>query len=136
MAVLGIGDSYEKAVDDIKFSLAAQARLMFRYTLENKAVPAHLADDVRRLTEGFHHHAHMSPGQQNPNAKLVEDLGLTDYLSERLAVAGTVDQCVQRIREVGKYGVHRLWFSVGYTPEDPQTRGLQQIMAKLADGVG
>jgi len=104
LAVLGVGNTYESAVDDIKCTLASQ---MFRFTLENKAVPPHLNDSVRNLVGGFHHHVHMSPGQQNPNAKLVEDLGLTDYLAGRQAVAGTVDQCVQRIKDAASYGEHR-----------------------------
>ena len=46
------------------------------------------------------------------DAKLVAELGLFDYLSRRLAVCGTPEECVAQVRAAQAAGVRRLMFSV------------------------
>ena len=46
------------------------------------------------------------------DAALVAELGLFDYLSRRLAICGTPDECLEQVRAARAAGVRRLMFSV------------------------
>jgi alkanesulfonate monooxygenase SsuD/methylene tetrahydromethanopterin reductase-like flavin-dependent oxidoreductase (luciferase family) len=46
------------------------------------------------------------------DAALVNELGLFDYLSRRLAVCGTPEECLAQVRAAQAAGVRRLMFSV------------------------
>ena len=46
------------------------------------------------------------------DAALVTELGLFDYLSRRLAICGTPDECLVQVRAAQAAGVRRLMFSV------------------------
>jgi len=46
------------------------------------------------------------------DAALVTELGLFDYLSRRLAICGTPDECLTQVRAARAAGVRRLMFSV------------------------
>ena len=50
------------------------------------------------------------PGEAD--AVLVSELGLFDYLSRRLAICGTPDECLAQMRAAQAAGVRRLMFSV------------------------
>jgi alkanesulfonate monooxygenase SsuD/methylene tetrahydromethanopterin reductase-like flavin-dependent oxidoreductase (luciferase family) len=50
------------------------------------------------------------PGEAD--AALVSELGLFDYLSRRLAICGTPDECLAQMRAAQAAGVRRLMFSV------------------------
>ncbi len=47
-----------------------------------------------------------------PDAALVTELGLFDYLAGRLAICGTPDECLAQVRAARAAGVRRLMFSV------------------------
>ena len=51
------------------------------------------------------------PGAQN--IKLVNELGLFDYLSRRFTVLGTPGECFERVSAATAAGVKLLMFSVG-----------------------
>ena len=131
VALLNVGESYERAVEELKFSLASYAHIIFRYTLEGKAVPPDLAQAIRRLCDGYQSQFHVTPGGVNPNAQLVDRLGLAHYLADRLAIAGTVDQCLSRIAEARRLGINRLWFPIRFADKGPVMSGLEQIMSGL-----
>ena len=48
------------------------------------------------------------------DAALVTELGLFDYLSRRLAICGTPDECLAQVRAAQAAGVRRLMFSVSF----------------------
>ncbi len=133
VALPSIGDSYEGAVDELKFALASYAHIIFRFTLDGKAVPPHLEERIRRLCDGYQSRFHVTPSGVNPNAQLVDELGLADYLAHRLAIVGTAEQCLQRIQEVRRHGVERLWFPIRFADKEPTMNGLQEVMAGLAN---
>ena len=120
-------------LDELKFALASYAHIIFRCTLEDKAVPLDMADGIRRLCDGYQSRFHIAPGGINPNAQLVDSLGLTEYLARRLAIVGSVDQCVQRVRELRRAGVERLWFPIRFADKGPVMDGLQEVMALIGD---
>jgi len=59
------------------------------------------------------------PGEAD--AALVGELGLFDYLSARLAVCGTPDECLAQMRAAKAAGVRRLMFSVSLAVDPVRT---------------
>lgn len=133
IGLLNVGPSYHTAIDELLFSLASYAHIIFRYTLEGKAVPADVAAPLQQLVEGYQSRFHIRPGEINPNAKLVKDLGLTDYLAQRLAIAGPVEACVERLQALEKLGVQQIWSPVRFADKAPLMRAIcEQLLPRLA----
>jgi 5,10-methylenetetrahydromethanopterin reductase len=59
------------------------------------------------------------PGEAD--AALVTELGLFDYLSRRLSVCGTPDECLAQVRAARAAGVRRLMFSVSLAADPVRT---------------
>jgi alkanesulfonate monooxygenase SsuD/methylene tetrahydromethanopterin reductase-like flavin-dependent oxidoreductase (luciferase family) len=55
------------------------------------------------------------------DASLVRRLGLFDYLRERLAVAGTPEDCVTQARAAVAAGANRLMFTVSLAADPVRT---------------
>ena len=51
---------------------------------------------------------HNEPGRENPNGRLVEELGLTSYLADRMGIIGTEDECIEKFRRLEGLGVHNV----------------------------
>src|SRR5690606_23976845 len=88
MARTNVSDNRAMAVRQIRPSLAAGANHVFRFTLKGKAVPPDLEAGIRRLMAGYNVQYHSAFGETNPNAELLDETGLTEYMSERLAIVG------------------------------------------------
>jgi 5,10-methylenetetrahydromethanopterin reductase len=132
IALLNVGPPRQEAIEQLKFSLASYAHIIFRYTLDGKAVPSQLADPVRRLVDGYQSRFHIRAGEVNPNAKLVEDLGLTDYLADRLAIAGPVDECLERLHVLQAQGLEQIWTPIRFADKAPLMRTIcEELMPRL-----
>jgi 2-methylisocitrate lyase-like PEP mutase family enzyme len=57
---------------------------------------------------------------------LVDDLGLVDYLADRLTIAGTVDECLERLQMLQDAGVDQIWTPIRFADKT-------QIMQALCD---
>jgi 5,10-methylenetetrahydromethanopterin reductase len=128
VALLNVGPPHAQAIEQLKFSLASYAHIIFRYTLDGKAVPPEFAEPMRRLVDGYRSRFHIRAGEVNPNAQLVEDLGLTDYLADRLAIAGTVDECVERVQSLRALGIEQIWTPVRFADKAPLMRTLCEVL--------
>jgi 5,10-methylenetetrahydromethanopterin reductase len=132
VALLNVGPPRAEAIEQLKFSLASYAHIIFRYTLEGKAVPPAFAEPLRRLVDGYRSRFHIRAGEVNPNAQLVEDLGLTDYLAERLAIAGTVEECLTRLETLQELGVEQIWTPVRFADKTPLMQAIcEELMPRL-----
>lgn len=132
ITLLNVGPPRREAIEQLKFSLASYAHIIFRYTLDGKAVPPPLADPIRRLVDGYQSRFHIRAGEVNPHAKLVEDLGLTDYLADRLAIAGTVDECLERLHTLHEQGIEQLWTPIRFADKAPLMRAIcEELMPRL-----
>lgn len=103
LSQVNIADSYPTAVDEIKMGLAASAHHSLQFTFEGKSVPGEYEDDLRELVKRYDPDQHEETGETT-NKRLVEELGLTDYLADRYAIVGTVDDCVEKIRAIDATG--------------------------------
>lgn len=107
LAKANIADSRVQAVDEIKMALAASANHAFRFTLEGKGVPPELHESIRELQRQYDPHQHEALGPTR-NAELTDRWGLTDYMAERFAVAGTPSECAAQVSRMVAAGAKQL----------------------------
>jgi 5,10-methylenetetrahydromethanopterin reductase len=115
-AKTNLADSRSAAVEPIKMALAASANHAFRFTLQGKGVPAELHAAIRGLQRDYDAHQHEIAGAAN--AALTDRWGLTDFLADRFAIAGTPADCVAQIRRATAAGAHQ-FVVTGFVPEPP-----------------
>lgn len=108
MARAAVADRREDALSLVRPSLAAASAHAFRFSLEGKAVPAELTEPILELERRYDHTVHNQPGGENPNGRLVEELGLTEYLADRMAVVGTEEECIAQLEHLRAQGVERV----------------------------
>ena len=130
-AKCNIAEDRERAIDEIKLALAASGHHAFRFTLEGKNVPAELREPVAVLQREYVPAEHEQVGGTR-NAKLTDELGLTGYLTERFAVAGTPDECLEKARVISRNGVDVLLITaIGPNPDDIIRRFGQEVIARF-----
>lgn len=95
-----VAEDGEAAVYDMRMSLAASASHCFRFSLEQKGIPEPYVEPVRQLMDRYNYAEHELPGADRHNARLVDQLGLRDYLADRFAVAGTPAQCIAKLERL------------------------------------
>jgi 5,10-methylenetetrahydromethanopterin reductase len=83
--------------------------------LARRGVPAEYRAALQELRRRYS----TRPG--DADAALVAELGLFDYLSRRLAVCGTPDECLAQVRAAQAAGVRRLMFSVSLAVDPVRT---------------
>jgi 5,10-methylenetetrahydromethanopterin reductase len=106
---LSIGENREKALKDIRASIASSGNHALRSGLAGKHVPDGLKESIRRFHQEYDYSQHGE--KSGKNARLVDELGLTEYLLDRFAVAGTPADIVQRIRRLARLGLNNFWLS-------------------------
>jgi 5,10-methylenetetrahydromethanopterin reductase len=80
-----------------------------------RGVPAEHQAAMRELRRRFS----TRPGEAD--AALVRELGLLDYLSRRLAVCGTPEECLAQVRRAQAAGATRLMFTVSVASDPLRT---------------
>ena len=113
-------------------ALAASANHSFRFTLEGKGVPEELKEPITTLLREYETAEHEQLGQTR-NATLSDELGLTDYLADRFTVAGTPEECRQKVRAIQEAGIDVLLITaIGPQPEDIIRRFGEEVIAQLS----
>ncbi len=115
-AKTNLAGTREAAVDHIKMALAASANHAFRFTLEGKGVPAALHAPILGLQRDYDAHLHEIAGAGN--AALTDRWGLTDFLADRFAIAGTPAECVAQLRRAMAAGASQFVIT-GFVPDPP-----------------
>jgi 5,10-methylenetetrahydromethanopterin reductase len=122
-----VAASQGEAVEEIKMSLAAAGNHLSRFTTEGKHIPPELLEPVRTLGRRYGFDTHTRPGSSN--TRLIEELGLVDYLADRFAVAGTPAECVKKLGAAVDAGARQFWISVHF---DDKERFLRDWAARVA----
>ena len=133
-AKTNVADTRAAAVGPITMALAASANHAFRFTLDGKAVPAALHEPIRGLQREYDAHQHEIAGARN--AALTDRWGLTDFLVDRFAIAGTPEDCVAQISRAMAAGA-RQFITTSFVP-DPRAfmrRWAQEVVPRLARSV-
>ncbi len=119
----------EQAIGEIKMALAGSAHHAFRFTLEGKHVPEALREPISILYREYVPAQHEQLGQTR-NAALSDELGLTDYLADRFAVAGTPAECREKAQTIQQAGVEVLFVtSYGTQQEETIRRFGREVIA-------
>jgi len=129
-AKTSLADRRDDAIEPIKMALAASANHAFRFTLDGKGVPSDLHEKIKALQREYNAHHHEVRGAAN--ASLPDRWGLTDFLVDRFAIAGTSEDCVAQLSRAMAAGA-RQFIITGFVP-DPRTfmrRWAQEVAAGL-----
>jgi 5,10-methylenetetrahydromethanopterin reductase len=106
LAKSSLGPSRAEAVAPLRMALAASANHAFRFTLEGKALPRELWEPVRALQRQYDAQQHEVLGPTT-NQALPDRWGLTPYLAERFAIAGTPAECAAQVRRAVAAGARQ-----------------------------
>jgi 5,10-methylenetetrahydromethanopterin reductase len=124
---VNVAPNYREAVEEIKMSLAAAGNHLSRFTTEGKHIPPDLLDRVKVLGQRYAFTSHTLPG--SANCRLIEELGLVDYLADRFAAVGTPADCIKKLEAAAEAGARQFWMSVHF---DDKERFLRDWAAKVA----
>jgi 5,10-methylenetetrahydromethanopterin reductase len=124
---VNVAASYREAVDEIKMSLASAGNHLSRFTTEGKHIPPDLLEKVKILGQRYAFSTHTLP--DSPNVRLIDELGLVDYLADRFAAVGTPKDCIAKIEAAAEAGARQFWMSVHF---DDKERFLRDWAAKVA----
>jgi 5,10-methylenetetrahydromethanopterin reductase len=129
-AKTNVDDHRDHAIEPIKMALAASANHAFRFTRDGKGVPPDLHERILALQREYNSHQHEMPGAAN--ASLPDRWGLTEFLVDRFAVAGTPHDCIAQIRRAMAAGA-RQFIVTGFV-SDPRTfmrRWSREVAARV-----
>lgn len=85
-------------------AVAASAHHALQFTLDGKHVPTEHEAAVRQLVRGYDSEQHIGLGDASVNRRLMARLGLTDYLTERFAIAGPPETWIDRVLALHEAG--------------------------------
>jgi 5,10-methylenetetrahydromethanopterin reductase len=127
---VSVGPTRDAAIERIKHSLASGAKHLARFTTEGKHIPTQFLDKVREAKKRYRFDQHQMPGSDN--VKMIEDLGLVDYLADRFAIVGTVDDCIRKIEAAAEAGAKHFWMSVHFPDKERFMREFgESVMARF-----
>ena len=130
-AKCNIASDRAAAIDEIRMALAASAHHAFRFTLEGKHIPAELREAMLAIQGEYVPAEHEQVGDTR-NAAISDELGVTDYLADRFAVAGTPDECRAKVRQIADSGVDVLQITaISHEPADIIRRFGEEVIAKV-----
>lgn len=106
MTRASVGSTVEDAYAPIKANLASAGSHGLRSEAQLATVPEALVDAIRELQRRYDQSEHVK--WDGANARLVDELGLTEYLAERFAIAGTPEHVRRRFDDLVELGVTRV----------------------------
>ena len=112
-------------------ALAASAHHAFRFTLEGKHLPVELREAMLAIQGEYVPAEHEQVGETR-NAALSDELGVTDYLADRFAVAGTPAECRAKARQIADAGVATLQITaISHDPAVIIRRFGEEVIAQV-----
>ncbi|MET0820816.1 MAG: LLM class flavin-dependent oxidoreductase [Aeromicrobium sp.] len=108
LSYLNIADSVEKAAAQVGSVLAVGGNLLAR-SAGRVVIPDALRPAFDELAQRYDYIRHADSAATSPNAALIEELGLIDYLAEQFGVFGTPRQIRTRLQDLAGVGVSRHW---------------------------
>lgn len=128
-AKCNISNDHDAAIDEIKMALAASAHHAFRFTLEGKHVPEELHEAMMAIQGEYVPAEHEQVGDTR-NAAITDEFGVTEYLADRFAVAGTPGECRAKVSQIAASGVDVLQITaISHDPGDIIRRFGEEVIA-------
>jgi alkanesulfonate monooxygenase SsuD/methylene tetrahydromethanopterin reductase-like flavin-dependent oxidoreductase (luciferase family) len=106
MTRASVGSTAEDAYTPIKANLASAGSHGLRSEAQLATVPGEFVDAVRELQRRYDQSEHVK--WDGANARLVDEVGLTSFLAERFAIAGTPEHVRRRFDDLVALGVTRV----------------------------
>jgi alkanesulfonate monooxygenase SsuD/methylene tetrahydromethanopterin reductase-like flavin-dependent oxidoreductase (luciferase family) len=107
---VNVGENRQELQNEIRMELTSSAHHVFRFTMEGKKVPPELVDIIEKVQKAYQPKHHEDLGE-SPNAQIMREPAFLDYMTERFAVLGTEEECVQQIQRIRDAGIHNLLFT-------------------------
>jgi alkanesulfonate monooxygenase SsuD/methylene tetrahydromethanopterin reductase-like flavin-dependent oxidoreductase (luciferase family) len=108
MAAMAPAATEAEGIHRLRFLLAGTANHVYRFHMDGKALPDEHRDAIAELQRRYDSTAHATPERAEANARLVEELGLVDFLAARSVVVGPPERCVERFKEIEALGITNL----------------------------
>jgi 5,10-methylenetetrahydromethanopterin reductase len=105
VAAMAPAPSEADGVHRLRFLLAGTANHVYRFHMDGKGLPDEHRAAITELQRRYDSTAHATPERAEANARLVEELGLVDFLAARSVIAGPPERCIERLREIETLGV-------------------------------
>jgi 5,10-methylenetetrahydromethanopterin reductase len=100
-----VRDTHQEAVDDVKSNIASGGLMI---PLDDH-VPEELLPAINDLRRNYVYREHVV--HDGPNPAMIDDLGLTDYLIDRLSIAGTPEECQAKLKALDGLPIDLLYFA-------------------------
>jgi 5,10-methylenetetrahydromethanopterin reductase len=108
LSYLNIAGSPDEAAKQVGSALAVGGNLLAK-SAARTIVPETLRPRFEELAARYSYLQHAGAAADNPNAHLIDELGLRDHLAEQFGVFGDPADVRVRLEELGKQGIVRLW---------------------------
>lgn len=116
----------------VKGAVAGMGTSVFSPTTEGKRVPRELEGAVAELRRQYAVTRHMDPGEDT-NEHLIDRLGLTDYLLDRFAFAGTPEEIRRKVQRLEALGIERFLLNLSMSNDlEHDIRLLAQALKPVA----
>jgi alkanesulfonate monooxygenase SsuD/methylene tetrahydromethanopterin reductase-like flavin-dependent oxidoreductase (luciferase family) len=126
-----VRDSRAEALSDISSFLASTGAHQLKNKIFFDRVPEELKPKILELQRRYDVTQHTVPG--GPNGKLVEALGLADYLSGLNSIAGTPEEVAALLAAVKGRGVSRLMVALPGISDRPGTMRRMHEAMRLSE---
>jgi 5,10-methylenetetrahydromethanopterin reductase len=125
------GDASREAIGKV-LAFSAGGYILGNADPASRGVPAQFHEALREL------HGRYSTRPGHADAALVRELGLFDYLHDRMAICGTPEQCLAQVKAAEAAGVRKLMLSVSLAHDPVETVELfgADVLPKLRNGAG
>jgi alkanesulfonate monooxygenase SsuD/methylene tetrahydromethanopterin reductase-like flavin-dependent oxidoreductase (luciferase family) len=111
MAAMCPAPTEAEGVTKLRFLLAGTANHVYRFHTEGKALPDEYRGAIAELQRRYDSTAHATPERAEANARLVDELGLVEFLARRSVIAGPLERRIERIQECIDIGATNLILS-------------------------
>jgi len=104
MSRVSVRENRDDAITDVKANLASAGAFGLRSPAQMATVPAENHDQIVELQQRYDPTKHVM--WDGPNAKLVDELGVGDYLASRFGIIGTPQECRDQVEALERAGVN------------------------------
>ncbi|MDR5701599.1 LLM class flavin-dependent oxidoreductase [Agromyces aerolatus] len=108
LAYLNLGSTADDAAREVSSALAVGGNLLAKSAAKT-IIPDPLRPRFAELASRYSYLQHAGGDASNPNARLIDELGLRDHLAEQFGVFGTPADVRARLDSLASAGVSRLW---------------------------
>jgi 5,10-methylenetetrahydromethanopterin reductase len=122
------------ALEEVKGAAVSRAAILFSGAAAERLPPA-IREKTGQLLSNYDYGQHLMPGR-SANYRLAEELGIADYLLERLTIAGSPEDCCRKIERLRAVGIENVCFNLTTAADFEGSLRLMgtEVLRPLRDG--